>query len=43
MARDKEVACGTCWGKKKIHNVLVGRLEGKSLLECPRRRWKYNI
>jgi hypothetical protein len=29
--------------RKNTYSILVGKLEGKSLLECPRRRWEDNI
>jgi hypothetical protein len=28
---------------KNAYNILVGKLEGKRLLDRPRRRWKDNI
>jgi hypothetical protein len=28
---------------RNAYRVLVGRAEGKGLLERPRRRWEYNL
>jgi hypothetical protein len=35
--------CGTHGEGRDVYRVLVGRPEGKRLLERPRRRWEDNI
>jgi len=36
-------ACGAYGGDRGVHRVLMGKLEGKSPLGRPRRRWEDNI
>jgi hypothetical protein len=38
-------ACGTHgrWGGRNVYRVLVGKTEGKSPLERPRRKWEDGI
>jgi hypothetical protein len=35
--------CGAYGEERGVHRVLVGKPEGKRLLERPRRRWEDNI
>ena len=36
-------ACSAYGGEKRVYRVLVGKLEGKTPLGRPRRRWVDNI